>query len=61
MRATTMRATTVRATTSATPTRWAGWGVPALLILLSLVPAVAGTARLAELARGAGPTASNAR
>ena len=50
----------MRATTSST-SRWAGWRVPALLILLSLVPAVAGTARLAELARGAGPTASNAR
>nr|MBA2243754.1 DUF2306 domain-containing protein [Gemmatimonadota bacterium] len=35
--------------------------VPALLILLSLVPAVAGTARLAELAGGAEITAANAR
>jgi uncharacterized membrane protein len=35
--------------------------VPALLILLSLVPAAAGTARLAELARGAEVTAANAR
>lgn len=37
------------------------WLVPALLILLSLVPALAGTARLAELARGAEPTPANAR
>ena len=37
------------------------WLIPASLVLLSLVPAVAGTARLAELA-GDGPmTASNAR
>jgi uncharacterized membrane protein len=38
-----------------------GWRVPALLILLSLVPAIAGTARLAELARGAAITPANAR
>src|ERR687891_2069134 len=44
-----------------TPSRWAGWRVPALLILLSLVPAVAGTARLAELAGDAEVTAANAR
>lgn len=37
------------------------WLVPALLIGLSLVPAAAGTARLAELARGAEMTAANAR
>jgi uncharacterized membrane protein len=38
-----------------------GWRVPALLILLSLVPAIAGTARIAELARGAAITPANAR
>ena len=48
----------MRATTTS---RRADWGVPALLILLSLVPAAAGTARLAELGRGAAVTASNAR
>jgi len=37
------------------------WLVPALLVVLSLVPAVAGTARLAELASGGEPTADNAR
>src|SRR5689334_8126142 len=52
---------TTRTTTSQTPPRRAGWQVPALLILLSLVPATAGTARLAELARGAAVTAANAR
>jgi uncharacterized membrane protein len=41
--------------------RRSGWGVPALLILLSLVPAIAGTARLAQLAGGAAVTAENAR
>ncbi len=35
--------------------------IPAGLILLSLVPAAAGTVRLAELARGAAITAANAR
>jgi uncharacterized membrane protein len=35
--------------------------VPALLVLLSLVPAIAGTARLAQLAGGATVTAENAR
>ena len=43
-----------------TPRR-ADWLVPALLVLLSLVPAVAGTARLAQLAGGANVTAANAR
>ena len=38
-----------------------GWLVPALLILLSLVPATFGTARLVELSRGAEVTAANAR
>lgn len=37
------------------------WLVPAALVGLSLVPSVAGTARLAELARGAEVTAANAR
>jgi uncharacterized membrane protein len=37
------------------------WIVPAGLILMSLVPAAAGTARLVELARGAAITAANAR
>jgi uncharacterized membrane protein len=49
-------------TTSAMPrARRSEWRVPALLILLSLVPAAFGTARLAELARGAEVTAANAR
>ena len=43
-----------------TTSRRSDWLVPALLILLSLVPAVAGTARLAQLAGGA-ETADNAR
>lgn len=38
-----------------------GWWVPFLLIVLSLVPAAAGTARLAQLASGAPITAANAR
>lgn len=46
---------------SSTTARWSEWRVPALLILLSLVPAVAGTARLAQLAGGAAVTAANAR
>jgi uncharacterized membrane protein len=37
------------------------WLIPVGLILLSLVPAAAGTARLAELAGGAKLTAANAR
>jgi uncharacterized membrane protein len=44
----------------ATTSRRLGWWIPALLILLSLVPAVAGAARLAQLATGA-ETAENAR
>src|SRR5687767_562043 len=55
-----MRATNP-STNPSTSSRWAGWGVPALLILLSLVPAAFGTMRLAELARGADVTAANAR
>ena len=37
------------------------WRVPALLILLSVVPAIGGVARLAELAGGAEITPANAR
>lgn len=44
-----------------TPSRRADWLVPALLILLGLVPAIAGTARLAELASDAEVTAKNIR
>ncbi len=44
-----------------TLSRRSDWLVPVLLILLSLVPAVFGTARLVELARGAEVTAANAR
>ena len=43
------------------PSRRSDWLVPAMLILLSLVPAAAGTARLAELASDAEITAANAR
>jgi uncharacterized membrane protein len=42
------------------PMRRSDWLIPASLILLSLVPAFAGTARIAQLARGA-RTAENAR
>lgn len=41
--------------------RGSEWLVPALLVLLSLVPAVAGASRLAQLAAGAEITAENAR
>lgn len=37
------------------------WRLPALLVLLSLVPAVAGIARLLQLSGGAAVTAENAR
>jgi len=37
------------------------WGIPAALIALSLVPAIAGTVRLAQLAGGATITPENAR
>ena len=37
------------------------WLIPGMLIALSLVPAAAGTARLAELSRGAEITAANER
>jgi uncharacterized membrane protein len=51
-------ALTVAATTRS---RRSDWLVPAMLILLSLVPAVAGTARLAQLAGGGEVTPANAR
>ena len=44
-----------------TTSRRSVWRIPALLILLSAVPAVAGTARLVQLAGGAGITPENAR
>ena len=44
-----------------TTSRRSDWLVPALLILLSLVPAIAGTARLAERAGDGEVTAANAR
>lgn len=46
---------------AAASSRRADWLVPAGLILLSLVPAVFGVARLSSLARGAEITADNAR
>jgi len=46
---------------AATSSRRSDWLVPAGLILLSLVPAVAGTARLASLASGGEITEANAR
>jgi uncharacterized membrane protein len=52
----------VRATAPVTArATWADWRIPALLVLLSLVPAVMGSARLAELAQGAAATPENAR
>ena len=44
-----------------TASRRSDYLVPGMLILLSLVPAIAGTARLAQLANGAHVTAENAR
>lgn len=46
---------------SATTSRRSDWLVPTLLILLSLVPAIAGTARLTQLAGDAEVTPANAR
>lgn len=46
--------------TATATSRRSEWWIPTLLILLSLVPAVAGAARLAQLAGGA-ETAENAR
>ena len=48
-------------TTMTMTSRRSDWLVPTLLILLSLVPAIAGTARLAELASHAPVTRANAR
>ncbi len=42
-------------------TRTSEWSVPVLLILLSLVPAIAGTRRVVELLGGAPATVANAR
>lgn len=42
-------------------TKRSDWAVPSLLILLSLVPALAGVARVADLGPGRAVTASNAR
>ena len=47
--------------TTANSSRRADWLVPAGLILLSVVPAIAGAARLASLVNGADVTAENAR
>ena len=44
-----------------TVSRRSEWLVPSLLVLLSVVPAVAGTTRLVELASGAEVTEANAR
>jgi uncharacterized membrane protein len=44
-----------------TPLGRSDWLIPAMLILLSLVPAIFGTARLAELAGGVEITPANAR
>ena len=41
--------------------RRSDWSVPAALVFLGLVPAIAGTSRLAEIARGAEITAANER
>ena len=47
--------------TTTSASRPANWLVPLSLILLSLVPAIAGTARLTQLAGGATITPENAR
>src|SRR5688572_27324141 len=44
-----------------TPSGRSDWLIPAMLILLTLVPAIFGTARLAELAGGVEITPANAR
>jgi len=46
---------------NATTSRRSDWLVPVGLIMLSLVPAVAGTARLGQLGRGGPITPENAR
>lgn len=50
-----------RPSSPTTSSRRSEWLIPAMLIVLSLVPAVFGTIRLGELARGAEVTAANAR
>ncbi|WP_159705075.1 DUF2306 domain-containing protein [Arthrobacter sp. 18067] len=52
---------TARTTTSSHGHRRAKWAVPAALIALSLIPVIAGAARLSELTGGAPVTAQNAR
>ena len=56
-----MTTSTARATAPSTRRRRAQWPVPAGLILLSLIPVVAGAARLTELTGGAAITPQNAR
>lgn len=56
-----MTTSTARATPPATRRRRVQWHVPAGLILLSLIPVVAGAARLTELTGGAAITPQNAR
>jgi uncharacterized membrane protein len=49
------------ASTPSMPSRRPEWWIPALLVLLSLVPAIARPARLAQHAGGAAVTTANAR
>ena len=44
-----------------TPSRGPSWAVPAALILLSLIPVIAGASRMTELVGGAAITPQNAR
>ena len=53
--------TTATSTVSAPRRRRAQWPVPAGLILLSLIPVIAGAARMTELTGGAAITPQNAR
>ncbi|MDO6142200.1 DUF2306 domain-containing protein [Paenarthrobacter aurescens] len=48
-------------TTPSTRSRRMKWGVPAALIILSLIPVIAGAARLTQLTGGATVTPENAR
>ncbi|MFJ6537707.1 DUF2306 domain-containing protein [Paenarthrobacter sp. NPDC091711] len=48
-------------TTPSARSRGINWGVPAALIILSLIPVIAGAARLTQLAGGATVTPENAR
>ncbi|MFF2028654.1 DUF2306 domain-containing protein [Arthrobacter sp. NPDC058192] len=52
---------TTAASTVSVPRRRAQWPVPAGLILLSLIPVIAGAARMTELTGGAAITPQNAR